>query len=114
MSKEATEAARRKAAEEGVEVESVEGSGSGGKVTATDIEKAVEEGEAKFLAYANPALDTYSVTVYPNDNPADSLTFYRLPSSHPEGPEAQMVTQEQFDKLNFDRDGIMALVRKGN
>jgi hypothetical protein len=65
-------------------------------------------GEDKFYAYANPEKGDYSVTVYTDEG---DKTFYRHPSAHPEGPEAQMVTQEEFDSYNFETAGVMALAR---
>jgi pyruvate/2-oxoglutarate dehydrogenase complex dihydrolipoamide acyltransferase (E2) component len=51
MAKEkATEAAEKKAAEEGVKVEKVEGSGAGGKVTVSDVERAAAEPEKSYEA----------------------------------------------------------------
>ena len=108
-----TEAARRRAAEEGVEVESIEGSGSGGNVTATDVEEAVKSGEAKFLAFVNPDLGSGMVTAYEGGDLNSPRIFYRRPSEHPEGPGAQMVTEGEFEALNFDMGGVMALARKG-
>lgn len=113
MTKQATDAAKRKAAEEGVEVESVEGTGSGGQVTARDVDEAVSEGEAKFLAFANPALGSHSVKVYEGGDPNSPRVFYRNPGEHPEGPEAQMVTEEEFAAINFDVGGVPVLARKG-
>ena len=107
--REATEAAQKRAQEKGVDIENVEGTGSGGRVTAGDVEGA----EEKFLAFANPEMGSYSATVYPDDNPTSSRTFYRDPHSHPEGPEAQMVTEEEYAAFNQDIGGVPALARKG-
>ena len=108
--KEATEAAQKRAQEKGVDLGKLEGSGQGGKVTAQDVEKA----EEKFLAFANPEMGSYSHTAYPDpENPASSRTFYRDPYSHPEGPDAQMVTEEEYVRFNQDIGGVPALARKG-
>ena len=108
--KEATEAAQKSAQEKGVSLETVEGSGQGGKVTAQDVEKA----EEKFLAFANPEMGSYSATVYPDpEDSSSSLTFYRDPYSHPDGPEAQMVTEEEYAAFNQFIGGVPMLSRKG-
>lgn len=109
MADKATDAAKQKAEEKGVDLSGLEGSGSGGKVTVEDVEKA----EEKFLAFANPELGSYSATTYPDNNPSAPRVFYRNPNENPDGSDAQMVTEEEYAKLNYDIGGIMALTRKG-
>ena len=108
--REATEAAQKRAQEKGVDLDKVEGSGQGGKVTAQDVEKA----EEKFLAFANPEMGSYSHTAYPDpENPSSSRTFYRNPHSHPEGASAQMVTEGEYAAFNQSIGGVPMLSRKG-
>lgn len=136
-----TEGALELAAELGLDISEIEGTGQEGRVTKEDVEKAArarraaeqeataadktdeaaggpeeegeDAGEARFLAFANPDLGTHSVKAYEGGDPNAPRAFYRNPSEHPEGPDAQMVTEEEFGLLNFDVGGVPALARKG-
>lgn len=111
--------AEDKAEELGVVLEDIEATGTNG-ATVADVEKAAggsEESyseEDKFLAFANPELGSYRAQVYPEDNPSNPRSFYRNPELHPDGPEAQMVSEEEFAKYNHTINGVFTLSRKGD
>lgn len=108
--------AEDKAQELGVSLEDIEATGANG-ATVADVEKAAgsesSADEDKFLAFANPEKGDYRAQVYPDGNPDNPRFFYRQPELHPDGPQAQMVTQEEFDKFNHSIDGVNTLARKG-
>lgn len=90
--KPATEAAEKKAKEEGVDLAQVEPSGSQGKVTVDDVKQASLDGE-KFVVRVSAASGSYLYD-------AGDRVFYRDPMNHPQGPDAQMVTEEEFSKYS--------------
>lgn len=98
--KDATDAAAKKAAEKNVNLSDVEGSGSGGKVTAQDV-AAIEE---RFSVRVNPALGSY---LYDTGD----RVFYRDPNNNPEGPEAQMLTEEEYSDYSAESNGVKVLVK---
>ncbi len=108
----ATDAAEKKAEAEGVDVEQLEGSGQDGQVTVEDVKAASGEGK-KFLAFASPELGSYAAQVYPDGDPNNPRVFYRNPDLHPDGPQAQMVTEEEYAQFNHTIDGVFTLSRKG-
>lgn len=59
--KDATEAAQRRAEEEGVNLSKVEGSGQGGTVTVSDVEEAAQEPEKMFEVKLNPRLPSFQL-----------------------------------------------------
>lgn len=104
--KAATDAAKKEAQEKGMDLSSVEGSGSGGKVTKADVAEA----EEKFLVFANPSFGSWKHSVMDEYGLRD---FYRDPNENPAGPQAQMLTAEEYDKFNDVRDGASVLLKVG-
>ena len=96
---EATEAAQRKAEELGVDIASVEGTGSGGNVTVSDVEAKATEPTQPVRVAVNPALEAQSYTT------GDGDTYYR--------DTPREVSQEKYEDLRKIRiGGRQAIVKE--
>lgn len=107
MAKDATDAAKALAEEKGVDVDALEGSGEGGRVTKDDVEAATAD-ENKFLVIANP-----NIPGHHSHRTAEGRDFFVYPDSHPEGPEGQLMSEAEFKAASVlsDPDGQPFLVK---
>lgn len=117
---EVTDAAKKLAEEMNLDPEEIEGTGRDGNVTVEDIRRVAgtedstdsagatdnaggEEG--LFPLVVNKKLEYNSVKV-------EDREFFRQPNRHPEGPEAQLVNQEEYERFSKVKAGkLQALVK---
>lgn len=102
----ATDAAKKAADEQDVNLEQVEGSGESGKVTKADVMAAAEEPEAYFYAEFNPRLKRNALVVEGFDGQDVKLER--------DDPQTRLMSQSEFDFYNSQfRKAFKPLLKGG-
>lgn len=106
----ATDAAQKRASEKGVDLSQVEPSGKDGKATVEDVEKvAAVQDQPVYIV--NPALASFRAVFYDQDGAVRE--FFRDPFQHPDGVDAQRLSDEEAQMFSDEAEGLRILVPMG-